>query len=191
MKNNNFIHSGLAIPIDEVDVDTDKIIPATFLTTVVKKGLGKHLFDRVRKENPRAYPIDDPKYSGVSVMLCRPNFGCGSSREHAVWAIQDAGFKALIGTTFLDIFINNAQLNGLWIIRVAPEIMDRLFIESAQSVQTIRINITEKIIQLPWDEDYSFEVDPFYSEIFTKGLDPIQFVAKGKEGAIREYEMRH
>jgi len=189
-KNNSFIHTGLVIPIDETDVDTDKIIPALFLTTVVKKGLGKHLFDRVRKENARAYPVDDPKYRDASIMLCRPNFGCGSSREHAVWAIQDAGFKVLVGTTFLDIFVNNAQLNGLWIIQVAPEIMNRLFLESKEKLQTIRVNMADKIVQLPWDEDYSFDVDPFYEEIFTKGLDPIRFVSEGKSQQIRQFENR-
>ena len=188
--NNDHIHQGLIMPVDESDVDTDKIIPAQFLTTVVKQGLGKHCFDRVRNENPRAYPIDDPKYKGASVMLCRPNFGCGSSREHAVWAIMDAGFKVLIGSTFLDIFGNNAQLNGLWVVRLPEPIINRLFDEAAVQPQSVQVDIQQCTVELPWDEDVSFSVDPFYKGVFTKGVDPLSFVRQDMGQATQKYEDR-
>ena len=188
--NNDHIHQGLIMPVDESDVDTDKIIPAQFLTTVVKQGLGKHCFDRVRKENPKAYPIDDPKYKGASMMLCRPNFGCGSSREHAVWAIMDAGFKVLIGSTFLDIFVNNAQLNGLWVVRLPEKIVNRLFDEAAVQNQSVQVDIQECIVELPWDEDISFAVDPFYKDVFTKGVDPLTFIARDMGPALESFEKK-
>ena len=188
--NNDHIHQGLVMPVDESDVDTDKIIPAQFLTTVVKQGLGKHCFDRVRNENPKAYPIDDPVYKGASVMLCRPNFGCGSSREHAVWAIMDAGFKVLIGTTFLDIFVNNAQLNGLWVVRLPEKIVNRLFDEAAVQPQSVQVDIQECIVELPWDEDVSFAVDPFYKDVFTKGVDPLTFIARDLSKELESFEKK-
>ena len=183
-------YTGTLLPIKETNVDTDKIIPAQYLTTVDKKGLGKHLFDRVRKENPSDYPLDDPHYAKATVLLCQPNFGCGSSREHAVWAIQDAGFKVLVGSTFLDIFLNNAQLNGLWIIRLPAEIVEKLFAEIAKKEVEVTIDMETLTVLFPWGEKATFPLDPFYQQIFVKGLDPITFLIKDQANAIKEFEKK-
>lgn len=178
MNNPIYIYKGKVMPIDEVNVDTDKIMPAEFLTTITKTGLGKYLFERVKTENPNSYPISDPTYEGSTIMLCRENFGCGSSREHAVWGIKDAGFKALVGSTFSDIFVNNCQLNGIWIIKLEQASIDKLFDESKGNSIELEINIKDCSIKLPSGESEYFEIDPFYKEIFMQGLDPIEFLVE-------------
>ena len=179
MKNNHpYIHKGKIIPIDAINVDTDKIIPAKHLTTISKKGLGRFLFDQVKKENSECFPIDNPLYKNSTIMLCRENFGCGSSREHAVWAIQDTGFKVLIGNSFSDIFINNCQLNGVWIIKLRKQFIDKMFEKSKKEILEIEVNIKDCHIKLQSGEKERLKIDPFYKNIFMHGLDPIEFLVE-------------
>src|SRR3989338_8676682 len=130
-------HKGIAAPLDRVNVDTDAIIPKQFLRKIERTGFGKHLFHEWRyldyegtKENP-AFPLNKPGYKGASILLTRDNFGCGSSREHAPWALLDYGFKVIIAPSFADIFYNNSFKNGLLPIVLERDAVDRLFQECA------------------------------------------------------------
>jgi len=178
-----------AVPLDLVNVDTDRIIPARFLRRPRSEGYGQFLFHDLR-EGDAAFPLDRPEYAGAKVLVAAENFGCGSSREGAVWALKGAGFRAWIAPSFGDIFSENSAKNGALAIvlprdRVAA-IRDQLH---ASPGLELTIDLLTQTVQLPDGNTDRFEVDPFRKECLLAGIDEIGLTLR-YEDAIREYEQR-
>lgn len=180
--------TSIATPLDKVNVDTDQIIPKQFLKLVQRTGFGKYLFYdwRFEKEIPRKdFILNDPTYANSKILLARDNFGCGSSREHAVWALEDYGFKVIISTSFADIFYNNCFKNGVLPIKVSDDILQKLFsVKSPIEVDLEKQSITADGIQI------SFHIEPHWKKILLEGLDDIA-VTLLHEDAIANYEKSH
>jgi 3-isopropylmalate/(R)-2-methylmalate dehydratase small subunit len=159
-------------PLDEVNVDTDQIVPKQFLKLVQKSGFGKFLFYNWRfdeKENPKSdFVLNDSKYDGSHILVVGDNFGCGSSREHAVWALQDYGFAVIIAPSFADIFFSNCFKNGILPISLDQKIVEKL----QQTTDAIEVNLETQIIKTSLDEIY-FEIDSHMKKILLEGLDDI------------------
>lgn len=181
------IHKGLVAPIDRENVDTDAIIPKQFLKRITKAGFGPNLFDEwryldrgeadtdpaSRKPNPD-FVLNQPRYQGASVLLARKNFGCGSSREHAPWAIQQYGFRALIAPSFADIFFNNCFKNGLLPIVLPEATVAQLFDEvAAFPGYQLTVDLERQVIVKPQGEEIPFEVQAFRRYCLLNGLDDI------------------
>jgi len=195
------IHQGLVAPIDRENVDTDAIIPKQFLKSIKRSGFGVNLFDEwryldhgepgqdpaSRKPNPD-FVLNQPRYKGASVLLARRNFGCGSSREHAPWAIDQYGFRAIVAPSFADIFFNNCFKNGLLPI-VLPELqVARLFDEVAAFVgYSLTIDLERQVVIKPDGEALAFDVEPFRKQCLLGGLDDIGLTLRHAD-AIRSYE---
>ncbi|MDF1820677.1 MAG: 3-isopropylmalate dehydratase small subunit [Alcanivoracaceae bacterium] len=197
------VHEGLAAPLDRSNVDTDLIIPKQFLKSIKRTGFGPNLFDELRYMD-EGYPGQDnsqrplnpdfvlnlPRYQGASVLLARRNFGCGSSREHAPWALMDFGFRAIIAPSFADIFYNNCFKNGLLPIVVEEDVVDEMFGEvAANEGATIRIDLENQLVTRPNGETVSFEIDAFRKHCLLNGLDDIGLTLQDAE-SIRAYETR-
>ncbi|WP_144329206.1 3-isopropylmalate dehydratase small subunit [Tepidimonas charontis] len=195
------VHKGLVVPIDRENVDTDAIIPKQFLKSIHKTGFGPHLFDEWRYLDP-GWPGKDPatrqpnpdfvlnqvRYQGASILLARKNFGCGSSREHAPWAIAQYGFRALIAPSFADIFFNNCFKNGLLPIVLPEATVDRLFHEvQAFSGYELTIDLERQRIVEPDGAEIAFEVDPFRRYCLLNGLDDIGLTLRHAD-KIRAFE---
>ena len=178
----------VVLPLD--DVDTDQIIPARFLKGTTRTGLGKGLFaDRryAADGSPRPeFPLNRPDTAGAPVLVTGRNFGCGSSREHAVWALMDQGFRAVIGPSFADIFRGNALKNGLLPIAVPADVHARL---SAAEGATVTVDLQAQEVTLPEGTRVSFTVDPFARHCLLEGIDELSFLL-GQENAIADYESR-
>ncbi|HLI35383.1 MAG TPA: 3-isopropylmalate dehydratase small subunit [Terriglobia bacterium] len=188
-------HTGLAVPLDRVNVDTDQIIPKQFLKVLTREGLGRVLFYDWRysegeKPNPD-FVLNQPRYHGASILLARANFGCGSSREHAPWALLDYGIRALIAPSFADIFRNNCFKNGMLPVTLPEEQVDELFCraERAPGYQ-ITVDLENQIVTDGSDLKLTFEIDPFRRECLLKGLDDIGLTLR-VEDAIAAYEKVH
>jgi 3-isopropylmalate/(R)-2-methylmalate dehydratase small subunit len=195
------LHKGLVAPIDRENVDTDAIIPKQFLKSIKRTGFGVNLFDEwryldhgepgqdpaSRRPNPE-FVLNQPRFRGASVLLARRNFGCGSSREHAPWAIDQYGFRALIAPSFADIFFNNCFKNGLLPI-VLPELeVARLFDEVAAFVgYELTIDLTRQVVVKPDGVELAFEVEPFRKQCLLGGLDDIGLTLRHAD-KIRAYE---
>ena len=172
-------HTGLAAPLDAANVDTDQIIPKQFLQKVSKLGFGKHLFhdwrfldDAGEHANPE-FVLNAPRYAGASILLARENFGNGSSREHAPWALADYGLRAIIAPSFADIFYGNSLNNGLLVVRLKPEEVDALFtLVAANEGQTITVDLENKQVRAG-DLSFAFEIDEFRRYCIMNGLDNI------------------
>ena len=187
-------HTGIAAPLDRVNVDTDAIIPKQFLRKIDRVGFGKHLFHEWRfldyegtKENPD-FVLNQERFRNATVLLARDNFGCGSSREHAPWAIADYGFRVIIAPSFADIFYNNCFKNGILPVVLTTKEVDELFSEVlAEKNAQVSADLTKQKIQGPRGKEYSFSIDAFGKECLLKGLDSIgwteQFLDK-----IRSFE---
>lgn len=188
-------HEGLAVPLDASDVDTDQIIPKQFLQSVSRLGFGRHLFHDRRyldeageKPNPD-FVLNFPRYAGASILVARDNFGNGSSREHAPWALADYGFRAVIATGFADIFYNNALNNGLLPVTLRPEEVDALHREiNAHPGQKITVDL-ENMKVVCNDLAFGFELDPFRRYCLLNGLDNIGLTLR-HEDLIAAYESR-
>ena len=170
--------TGVGAPLPQINIDTDKIIPARFLRTIERSGLGRHLFNDMRfdgegNENPD-FVLNQPAWRGASILVVGDNFGCGSSREHAPWALADYGVRAILGTDFADIFYNNSFKNGLLPIKLPAEDRDKLM-EDAQRGENARITVDleNQVITRPDGEEIAFEVDPFRKHCLLNGLDDI------------------
>jgi 3-isopropylmalate/(R)-2-methylmalate dehydratase small subunit len=178
----------VVLPLD--DVDTDQIIPARFLKGTTRTGLGKGLFaDRryAADGSPRPeFPLNRPDTAGAPVLVTGRNFGCGSSREHAVWALMDQGFRAVIGPSFADIFRGNALKNGLLPIAVPADVHARL---AAAEGATVTVDLQVQEVTLPEGTRVSFTVDPFARHCLLEGIDELSFLL-GQENAIADYESR-
>ncbi len=193
----------LVAPLDRANVDTDAIIPKQFLKSIKRSGFGQNLFDEWRYldhgepgQNCAARPLNpdfvlnQPRYRGAAILLTRDNFGCGSSREHAPWALEDFGLRALIGTSFADIFYSNCFKNGLLPIRLPKAEVDALF-DQAAAVPGYRlsINLEAQTVTRPDGKTLAFEVDPFRKFCLLNGLDDIGLSLRHAE-RIREFEAK-
>lgn len=194
-------HTGLTVPLDRANVDTDAIIPKQFLKSIKRSGFGPNLFDEwryldhgepgmdnsKRPVNPD-FVLNFPRYKGASVLLARENFGCGSSREHAPWALEDYGIKAVIAPSFADIFFNNCFKNGILPIVLDHDTVDLLFKETeANEGYKLDINLEQQTITRPNGEVINFEVESDRKHSLLNGLDDIGITLQ-QEAAITEYE---
>lgn len=196
-------HEGLVVPLDRANVDTDAIIPKQFLKSIKRTGFGPNLFDAWRYLDPgepgqdvsrRAlnpdFVLNQPRYRGASILLARENFGCGSSREHAAWALADYGFRVLIAPSFADIFYNNCFKNGLLPIVLPADVVDRLFRETeATEGYRLRVDLAAQTVTTPAGEVLHFEVDPERKHRLLNGLDDIDITLQHVD-KIRAYEAR-
>ncbi|MEQ8504949.1 MAG: 3-isopropylmalate dehydratase small subunit [Rhodospirillales bacterium] len=170
--------TGVAAPLDMINIDTDMVIPKQFLKTVKREGLGKHLFHEMRynadgSEN-EDFVLNKPAYRGSEIIVAGDNFGCGSSREHAPWALKDFGIKCVISTSFADIFYNNSFKNGMLLIKVSKEDLEKLMDDAERGANaTLTIDLENQTIQGPDGGEISFDIDPFRKHCLINGLDDI------------------
>jgi 3-isopropylmalate/(R)-2-methylmalate dehydratase small subunit len=170
--------TGVAAPLPMANVDTDKIIPARFLKTIKRTGLGVHLFDTLRydadgQERPE-FVLNQGPYRKAEILIAHENFGCGSSREHAPWALLDFGIRCVIAPDFADIFHNNVFKNGILPIRLSREICDQLMEDAKQGDNArITVDLAEQVVVRPNGEKIPFEIDPFRKHLLLNGLDDI------------------
>ncbi|UTD27184.1 3-isopropylmalate dehydratase small subunit [Bradyrhizobium sp. WD16] len=185
---------GVAAPLKIINVDTDMIIPKQYLKTIKRTGLGKGLFSEQRykddgSENPD-FVLNKPSYRNAKVLVAGDNFGCGSSREHAPWALADFGIRCIISTSFGDIFYNNCFKNGLLPIRVSPEELDKLFDDAERGANaTLSIDLAKQEIRGPDGGVIHFDIDPFRKHCLINGLDDIGLTME-KSAAIASFETR-
>ena len=170
--------TGVAAPMDMMNVDTDMIIPKQFLKTIKRTGLGVNLFNDVRYNDDGSekedFILNQSHYRNSEILVAGDNFGCGSSREHAPWAITDFGIRCVISTSFADIFFNNSFKNGLLLIKVTPEQRDALLEDAARGENArIEIDLENQKIVRPDGEEITFDVDPFRKHCLLEGLDDI------------------
>jgi len=181
--------SGKCIPLNRDDVDTDLIIPAQYLTAVTKEGYGANLFRRLRESDPQ-FVFNQQKFSSASILITKANFGCGSSREHAVWALQEAGIEAIIAISFADIFASNSAKNGLLLITLPEETIDLLVKEAQSGDYQLIIDVeSQRVITLK-NQQYEFIMDPFHKHCFVEGLDNLDYLLSF-EKEITTYEKEH
>jgi 3-isopropylmalate/(R)-2-methylmalate dehydratase small subunit len=198
------VHTGVVAPLDRANVDTDAIIPKQFLKSVKRTGFGPNLFDEwryldhgepgqdqaARPRNPE-FVLNQPRYHGASILLARRNFGCGSSREHAPWALSDFGFRALIAPSFADIFYNNCLKNGLLPIVLSEEEVDRLF-HAVKAFPGFRLTVDLEAHSVHTPDGahaYRFDMDPFREHCLLNGLDDIGLTMQHAD-AIRAFETK-
>ncbi|RYL95887.1 3-isopropylmalate dehydratase small subunit [Sporolactobacillus sp. THM7-4] len=184
--------TGLVCPLDRSNVDTDQIIPKQFLKRVERKGFGECLFYNWRFDqdgNKKAdFVLNQPKYAGTSILVAGENFGCGSSREHAPWALQDYGFKTIIAPGFADIFFNNCQKNGILAIRLDKEKVEELIEAATEKTLRLTVNLEKQTIE-GGGFHFTFDSDPYQKELFIKGLDEIA-VTMMHEDEISAFEKK-
>ncbi len=196
------LHKGLVAPMDRENVDTDAIIPKQFLKSIRKTGFGPNLFDEwryldagepgqdpaTRRPNPD-FVLNQPRYAGASILLARKNFGCGSSREHAPWALDQYGFRAIIAPSFADIFFNNSFKNGLLPIVLPEATVDQLFNEAlAFAGFTLTVDLERQVIVRPQGEEIPFEVQAFRKFCLQNGFDDIGLTLRQAD-KIRAFEL--
>lgn len=196
-------HAGKVIPLDRVNVDTDAIIPKQYLKSIKRSGFGPNLFDdwryldpgepgmdnATRRKNPD-FVLNDPRYADGSILLARKNFGCGSSREHAVWALDDYGIRAVIAPSFADIFYNNSFKSGLLPIVLDEGAVDELFSAVATTEgYTLTINLDDQTVNTPEGKKFHFEIDAFRKHCLLHGLDDIGLTLQHADD-IHAYEAR-
>lgn len=194
-------HKGVVAPMDRSNVDTDMIIPKQFLKSIKRSGFGPNLFDELRyldegkpdqdcsqrPLNPDFF-LNQPRYKDASILLARRNFGCGSSREHAPWALDDYGFRVIIAPSFADIFYNNCFKNGLLPIVLNEEVVDRLFDEvKGDEGYRLEVDLDAQVVKTPTGEQFTFEVDSFRKHCLLNGLDDIGVTLEDGD-VIKEYE---
>lgn len=193
--------NGLVVPVDRANVDTDAIIPKQFLKSIKRTGYGPFLFDEWRYEDVgqpemdcsnrplrKDFVLNQPRYQGAQVLLARENFGCGSSREHAPWAILDYGISCVIAPSFADIFYNNCFKNGVLPIVLSDAEMDVLFSETqTKEGYCLAVDLHAQTVTTPEGQVFSFEVDDFRKHCLLNGLDDIALTLQNAD-AIRDYE---
>jgi len=200
MKNSN-LYSGEFACLEKANIDTDQIIPKQFLKSITKKGLGPYLFDAWRyndegylgkkpadREINPDFVLNKSDYEGINVLIADENFGCGSSREHAVWALKDFGINVVIASSFGDIFFNNCFKNGVLAVKVSQESLNEIFKEQKENFQKqIEIDLINQKIKIPNIKTINFEIDDFRKNCLLEGLDDIGFSLK-YESEITNYE---
>lgn len=196
--------TGLVCPLDRANVDTDAIIPKQFLKSIKRTGFGPYLFDEWRYTNygepdmdctnrplNKDFVLNQARYQGASVLLARDNFGCGSSREHAPWAIDDYGFRVIIAPSFADIFFSNCYKNGILPIVASHEMMDKLFSEcEANEGYELKVDLPSQTVTLPSGETFEFDITPHRKHCLLNGLDEIGLTLNHAD-KIREFESKH
>jgi len=196
--------NGLVCPLDRANVDTDAIIPKQFLKSIKRSGFGPYLFDEWRYTNygepgmdcstrplNKDFVLNQPRYQGAQILLARENFGCGSSREHAPWAIEDQGFSVIIAPSFADIFFNNCYKNGILPIVASSEQVDALFKAClANEGYTLSVDLVSQTVTTPSGESFSFEITPTRKHNLLNGLDEIGLTLQHADD-IRAFEENH
>ena len=188
-------HTGLVAPMDRVNVDTDQMVPKQFLKLCTREGFGRFLFYDWRylpgeKPNPE-FVLNDPRYKDASVLIARDNFGCGSSREHAPWAILDYGFRVILAPNYADIFYNNCFKNGILPATLKSEELDELFQRTErQEGYRLTVDLEQQTVTDGQGLRYSFDIDPFRKDCLLKGLDDIGLTLV-HEDAISAFENKH
>lgn len=198
------VHEGIVAPLDRANVDTDAIIPKQFLKSVRRSGFGPYLFDEwryldrgepgmdcsQRPKNPD-FVLNQPRYAGATILLARENFGCGSSREHAPWALVDYGFRSIIAPSFADIFYNNSFKNGLLLITLPADTVDQLFAECvATPGYRLKIDLAQQTVTKPDGSQLRFSIDPFRKECLLNGWDEIGLTLRHAD-EIRAFEAQY
>jgi 3-isopropylmalate/(R)-2-methylmalate dehydratase small subunit len=190
------VYEGLVLPLDRTNVDTDQIIPQRFLRKIARTGFGPDLFANLRylgdsmEPNPE-FVLNYPRYAGATVLLARANFGCGSSREHAPWALHDYGFRAIIAPSYADIFYNNCMANGLLPVVLPEDVVDELFEKTdATPGYRLAIDLQQQLVVSPDGLRHAFDVDAFQKDCLLRGLDSIGWTLQ-YEDLIAEFESRH
>lgn len=197
------VEQGIVAPLDRANVDTDLIIPKQFLKSIKRSGFGANLFDELRYLD-EGYPgqdnsvrplnpdfiLNQPRYQGASVLLARANFGCGSSREHAPWALEEYGFRTVIAPSYADIFFNNSFKNGMLPVILAENIIEQLFQECAvDDGYQLTIDLAAQEVRTPSGQTFSFDVDPFRKHCLLNGFDDIGLTLQASED-IHAYEAK-
>ncbi|MGB1298150.1 MAG: 3-isopropylmalate dehydratase small subunit [Psychrobium sp.] len=187
-------HTGIVIPLDIANIDTDQIIPKQFLSKVTREGFGQHLFhdwrylDEAGNEPNPEFNLNKPRYKGGSILLTRENFGCGSSREHAPWALDDFGFRVVIASSFADIFYGNAINNGMVPVKLTDDEIESLFQQMGDGVE-LTVDLEAQQVIAPNGEHYDFHISDFQRECLIKGLDSIGWTLQHLK-QIEEYETK-
>ena len=193
---------GVVLPLNRANVDTDAIIPKQFLKSIKRIGFGPNLFDEWRYLDRGDVGIDNskrplnpnfvlnfPRYQGAQILLARENFGCGSSREHAPWAVQEYGFRVVIAPSFADIFFNNCYKIGLLPVVLPEAVVDQLFRETETEGYALTINLVEQVVITPSGERFAFEISDHRKHCMVNGLDEIGLTLQKKK-QIRAYEQK-
>ncbi len=195
---------GLVVPLDRANVDTDAIIPKQFLKSIKRSGFGPNAFDEWRyldhgepgmdnskRQLNQEFVLNHPRYQGAEVLLARENFGCGSSREHAPWALEDYGFRVIIAPSFADIFFNNCFKNGLLPIKLDAAILDELFraVEANEGYK-LQVDLESQVIVTPDGKEISFDVDAFRKHCLVNGMDDIGLTLQ-HVADIKVFEEKH
>ncbi|MBI5415180.1 MAG: 3-isopropylmalate dehydratase small subunit [Candidatus Omnitrophica bacterium] len=189
-------HAGIAAPLDRVNVDTDAIVPKQFLRKIERSGFGKHLFHEWRyldyegtRENPD-FVLNKPAYRKATVLLARDNFGCGSSREHAPWALADYGFRVIIAPTFADIFYNNCVKNGILLVALKSDEVESLFKQVTQKPgEQVSADLEKQTVIDPAGKQHHFDINPFAKTCLLKGLDHIGWTQQFSD-KIHDFEKK-
>lgn len=176
---------GRAIPFGLKNCDTDIIIPAHWLKTISRDGLGRGAFEAIRKDPTNVF--DDPEWAGAPILIAGDNFGCGSSREHAAWALLDMGVTCVIAPSFSDIFSGNAFKNGILAVALPQEAVDRLM--EVAKTDPIHVDLEHQTVTTPFQDRFTFEIDPFRKECLLGGLDEVGLTL-ARDAAIVDYEGR-
>ena len=196
--------NGLACPIDRANIDTDAIIPKQFLKSIKRSGFGPYLFDEWRYTNHGEpgmdcstrplnadFILNQPRYKGAQIMLARENFGCGSSREHAPWAIEDYGFRVIIAPSYADIFFGNCYKNGMLPIVASHAMVDQLFKECFENVgYRLNVDLASQTVTLPSGESFGFEINATSKHNLLNGLDEIGLTLMHSDD-IKKFEVKH
>ena len=196
-------HRGLVGPMDRVNVDTDMIIPKQFLKSIERSGFGANLFDELRyldegelgqdcSNRPlnMNFALNEPRYAGASILLARKNFGCGSSREHAPWALDDFGFRVIIAPSFADIFYNNCFKNGLLPVILTEDEVEFLFKELYETNGfSLSVDLLQSEVVMESEQKFNFHIDEFSRDCLIKGLDEIGLTLQNS-GEIKRYELK-
>ncbi|MCK8681852.1 3-isopropylmalate dehydratase small subunit [Pseudomonas umsongensis] len=193
---------GVVAPLDRPNVDTDAILPKQFMKSISRSGYGPYLFDYWRymdvgepgmdcngRRLNSDFTLNQARYKGAQILLCRGNFGCGSSREHAVWALLGYGFRVLIGTSFADIFFNNCFKNGLLPIALPVHYVDQLFADASAACYRLVVDLEQQTIVRPGGEVLRFDIDPFRKSCLLKGVDEIGLTLR-RSAEIQAYEQQ-
>jgi 3-isopropylmalate/(R)-2-methylmalate dehydratase small subunit len=197
------VEQGLAAPLDRANVDTDLIIPKQFLKSIKRTGFGANLFDELRyldegylgqdySKRPliTEFVLNQPRYQGATVLLARQNFGCGSSREHAPWALEEYGFRTVIAPSFADIFFNNCFKNGMLPVILSEEIIEQLFNQCQQQEgYQLTVDLPSQVVKTPDGQEFPFTIDEFRKHCLVNGLDDIGLTLQDGD-AIKAFEQQ-
>ena len=181
--------SGRLIPVSRNDVDTDQIIPARYLTSVSREGFAEGLFADLKKNDPE-FSFNQEKFKGAKIMVAGVNFGCGSSREHAVWAIKGAGIEAVIAKSFADIFFSNSAKNGLLLIKANEKVVDQLLEASQSGQEEAQISLSEQKFSSAAGEKVDFDYDSFRKHCLLNGLDDLDYILSQQDSVKSFAEKR-